>query len=587
MERERKYTGIGVSPGVAMAHAYVHRPAAIDPPHRILPDGDAAPEWERLVAAKGVARHQIQQMLDALGLEASGGEGGILEAHLMTLDDEMLIGALRREIFEKHHNAEWAVSDIASDFANRLRSSKNPLLAERAGDITDMARRLLRALMGTQDTISFTFEDRRIVVAENLTPSEALSLPRDRVAGVALDRGGITSHAALLVRALGIPAVFGLGDFSSNVESDAIVAIDGNAGEALISPGENEEAHLNRLAAEREALIRTVRERACEKVATPDGVEVRCMANIEDADGINELLMEGADGVGLFRTEYLWLSEGRPVEEDRQVETYATAAKALVDRRLAIRAFDLGGDKFRGGAGMGKSEDNPFLGTRSIRFLLANKTFFKIQIRAILRASAVAGRAIDFTIPMVSDIGELVQTRHLIEDCADELAKRGTPYVLPRVGIMVEVPSTALCARAFASHCDYFSLGTNDLTQSTLAVDRCNASAAHLYQPLHPSVLSLVRMTVDAANKASIGVSACGEMAGDPLSALVLLGLGVREFSMAPSAIPLVKETFRRVPAAKAAKVATLLGSASTAKQIRHCARNILAHFAPEILRQC
>ena len=174
-----------------MAHAYVHRPAAIDPPHRILPDGDAAPEWERLVAAKGVARHQIQQMLDALGLEASGGEGGILEAHLMTLDDEMLIGALRREIFEKHHNAEWAVSDIASDFANRLRSSKNPLLAERAGDITDVARRLLRALMGTQDTISFTFEDRRIVVAENLTPSEALSLPRDRVAGVALDRGGI------------------------------------------------------------------------------------------------------------------------------------------------------------------------------------------------------------------------------------------------------------------------------------------------------------------------------------------------------------------------------------------------------------
>lgn len=586
MDKERRYSGIGVSPGVAVARAFVHRQSVIEPPRRLVEVNEAPAEWERLARARDIARHQLQGMLESLGVEASGGEAGIIEAHMMTLDDEMLIAALRREIFEKRHNAEWAVNDVAESFAGKLAASQSAMLAERAVDIRDVSRRILHALLGHRGESTFAFKDRCIVVAENLSPSEALALPRERVLGVALDRGGMTSHAALLVRALGIPAVFGLGDFSKSVTQDSIVAIDGNSGVVVLSPCGDEEAHLLNLATSRESLLAEARSRANEPAVSPDGIEIKCLANIESEIGIDGILSEGADGVGLFRTEYLWLAEGSPVDEARQTTAYTCVAKAVGSRPLAIRAFDIGGDKLRGSL-FGKCEDNPFLGVRSIRLLLRNQDFFKTQIRAVLCASAASGRRIDFTLPLIADIQELIEAKAIIGDCADELENTGVKFVAPRIGIMVEVPSAALTAHVLARHCDYISLGTNDLTQYTLAVDRCNEAVAQLYRPLHPSVLRLVAMTVKAAHAASIDISACGEMAGDALSAIALVGLGVTSLSMSAAAIPLVKETIRHVPVAEAGKISALVEEAATASQILHFVRQLLAHYSPEILKQC
>lgn len=587
MDGEMKFAGVGVSPGVAMAPAFIYRPAALDLPKALIADDGAEAEWSRLSAARDATARAIRRALDALDLETSGGESGILEAHLMALDDEMFVGELREEIFGRRHNAEWAVSNVASRYVERMRSSGNEILAERAVDIRDVGQRVLKALMGVAEAPPFDFRGRRIVVAENLTPSETLALPRDRVAGVALDRSGATSHAALLIRAIGIPAVFGLGDFSKRVSDGETVALDGNGGAAISSPGADETGRLRTLEAERSGLMEVALGRAAEPAVTPDGFPVEFLANVECAGDVSQIAQFGGAGVGLFRTEYLWLSEGRPVAEDRQAEIYTAMARELGDRPLAIRAFDLGGDKFRGGAGMGEHEENPFLGLRSIRFLLRHEDLFKIQIRAILRAGAATGKRIDFTIPMVSDLSEVVKTRELVRESADDLRRGGIECVEPRIGIMVEVPSAALAARVLARYCDYFSIGTNDLTQYTMAADRCGKDVAHLCQPLHPAVLRLIQMTVEAARSASIGVAVCGEMAANPLSAIALLGLGVGTLSMAPAAIPIVKETMRRVPRQEAGRVAKILDGAATAAQMRHFARGILARFAPEILRQC
>lgn len=584
---EIRQNGIGVSPGAAVAGAFVYRPAALATPKWTIPEDAADAEWMRLMAAHDATRRQLQKILDSITLESAGGEGSIIEAHLMALDDEAFAEDLRAEIYGEHRNAEWAVGNVSTKYVKMLRASHNEYLSERAGDILDVARRVLRFLMGVGEANPFSFAGRRIVVAEDLTPSEALALPRDRVAGVALDRGSLTSHAALLVRAIGIPAVFGLGDFSKRVADGCTIAIDGNGGLAVASPNVGEEARFARIAAERAAFAEEVRARAAGKAVSPDGVEFSCLSNIEDEKGVEETLSSGGEGVGLFRTEYLWLAEGRPVDEERQIRSYAAAAKALGDRPLAIRAFDLGGDKFRGDASLGRREENPFLGMRSIRFLLDNEQLFRVQIRAVLRAGAAVGRPLDFTIPMVSDVNELVTARRLVEECFELLRAAGEPCVMPRIGAMVEVPSAALSARILAHRCDYFSLGTNDLTQYTLAVDRCNADTVRFYQPFHPAVLKLVKMSVDAAHDAKIGIAACGELAGTPLGAIVFAGLGVRTLSMAPAAIPLVKETVRRVPVAEAGRIAALAAEASTAAQIRHLARKILSRFAPEILRQC
>lgn len=583
-----KHIGIGVSPGIALAPAVVYRPNVIQPPLYAISEDAAEKEWERLLAAKDITRRQLRELHDEFTLEATKGEAGIIDAHLMVLDDEMIVEDTRHEIFDNLHNCEWAVRDVANKYISQFNSFNDVVFSERANDIADVSRRLMRALMGITEGLNFGWTQPSIVVAENLTPSETLSLPRNFVKGVALDHGSMTSHAALLIRAVGIPAVFGLGKFSSSVKAGSLVAIDGNKGFAVCNPTAEEVDELRGKEIERNGLLQVLNEQCREPAVTPDGFKVKCFANIENVSNLDLVDQYGGEGIGLFRTEYLWLEGGKPVDEETQTHIYAKAAHAMGGRPFIVRAFDLGGDKFLPGATLREKEANPFLGLRSIRFLLQNEDLFKVQIRAILRAGALTDKQIHFLIPMVSDLSEVIRTRHIVEECIEELTEKGIPNcVMPKFGIMIEVPSAALISPVLAQHVDFFSIGSNDLTQYAMAADRINDSVAYLNQPLHPGVLRLISMTAEAAQNAKIKLCVCGEMARNPLHAIVLLGMRISDFSMSASSIPLFKGFIRRIPFEEAQKVAAASLNAATMAQVRHLSRDLLAQYAPEILRQC
>lgn len=581
------FIGIGVSPGIALAPAVVYRPSTIDPPIFDIPVGDEEKEWDRLLVAKDITRRQLKELRDSFGLESANGEAGIIDAHLLVLDDELIVEDTRREIFEIHHNCEQAVRDVANKYIAKFNSFNDALFAERADDIADVSRRLLRVLMGVANDLGKAWNEPCIIVAENLTPSETLLLPRNVVRGLVLDRGSLTSHAALLIRAVGIPAVFGLGNFSSSVTAGAMIGLDGDRGEIFVNPSSDSVSNLLGKAAVREQIYAGFRACCHEPATSFDGQSIECLANIETPADVTLLEMNGAEGVGLLRTEYLWLAEGRPVDEDKQAQAYTEIAKS-VNGPVVIRAFDLGGDKFLCGAGLSEREANPFLGKRSIRFLLENESVFKVQVRAVLKAELAANRRISLLIPMVSDVPEIVRTRKIIGECIDELRERtGETCPFPKLGIMVEVPATALIASHFAQYVDFFSIGTNDLTQYTMAADRINESVAYLYQPAHPAVLKLIAMTVEAARKNNIEVCVCGEMTSNPLHAVILLGLGVGIFSMSPAAIPVIKALIRTMPISETRKVASAALESATMAQVRHLSRDLVAKFAPEILKLC
>lgn len=587
-ETAKKYTGLGVSPGIALAPAVVYKPGIVDPPCYLVKRESVASELLRLETAKDVTRNQLVKIRDSMGESFGRGEAGIIDAHLMVLDDEMIVADTSREISENLHNCEWAVRDTANKYIAKFNEFGDIFFRERASDIADVSRRLLRALMGISGDLDFCWEGKRIVVAENLTPSEALSLPEDMVCGVVLDKGSQTSHAALLVRAAGIPAIFGLGNFSGSVAPGTMLGIDGAKGLLVANPSPVDEEYFKDKAIERDG-ARTLYGAVCrDKAATLDGVDIACLANIENIDEISFIDKSGAEGVGLFRTEYLWLAEGKPVDEEAQKAVYSRLSSSLGDKPFYLRVFDLGGDKFLSGMELAEREANPFLGQRSIRYLIRNSGVFKIQIRAVLRSIGETGKPISIILPMVSDLEEILESKRIVSECVRELESEGLFLPsFPRIGMMVEVPAAAIMSDVFARHVDFFSIGTNDLTQYTLAVDRVNDAVAHLYRPLHPSVLRLVSIAAEAAASNGIEISVCGEMASDPVHALVLIGLGIRRLSMSPSSIPLVKAMIRKIPFAAASEMAKRALGLCTMDEVCQMARELLSRHAPDILSQC
>lgn len=588
MAFQTKKLGIGVSPGIALAGAFIYRPNTIEPPLYLLEEDEVEAEWDRFISAKDMTRRQLRDLRDDFDLEAANGEAGIIDAHLLVLDDEMIVEDVRSEIFEHRHNSEWAVRDVANRYISKFNGFDDIFFRERAGDIADVSRRVLRALMGINDDLSFSIDEPIIVVAENLTPSEALGLPKNLVAGVALDRGSMTSHAALLIRALGIPAVFGLNGFSSSVKPGELIGIDGNKGLVFVNPSDEDADYLRAKALQREDALKEFKLKCREVCATPDGFAVKCLANIENLKDLEVATENGADGVGLFRTEYLWLDAGKRVSEEAQQAVYTELANEMGDKPFVIRVFDLGGDKFLAGLGLREKETNPFLGLRSIRFLLQHEEIFKEQLRAILSASATTHKQVHLLFPMISDLSEIVRSKKLVEESMLELEERGVKgLIFPKIGMMIEIPSAALLSYIYAKHVDFFSIGTNDLTQYTMAADRINDTVAYLYQPLHPAVLKLIAMASEASSNAKIGLCVCGEMAGNPLHVPILLGFHVQNLSMAASSVPIVKELIRKIPLCEAEKLATAALNVSTMAQVRHLSRDLLARFAPEILKQC
>jgi phosphotransferase system enzyme I (PtsI) len=536
-------SGIAVSPGVAISPAYVfgrrHLVIPVEPGRQ----GDVDTEVSRLRDAVATASRRIRELKTRLGGTAVDKYAGILDAHLAILNDERLLSAIVARIREEGLTAEHAAGRVLSEYARTLESVDNVYLSQRATDIYDIQERLLAAFLGTQERAIEQQPRPVAIIAHDLTPTETLSLDKGKVSGFATDAGGSTSHTAIVAKALEIPAVVGLGRATSAVSGGDTVIIDGNAGLLIVNPDpvtieRYRTSRARRIAAD--VGLEAVRDLAAE---TADGRRVLLMANIELPDEVPTALANGADGIGLFRTEFMFMKAGHEPTEEEQFAVYSATARALGERPLVIRTFDLGGEKFAGGVSH-LPERNPSLGCRSIRFSFENPAMFRTQLRAVLRAACYGN--VRLLLPMISSIEEVRRAKAYVEEVSESLERDGVEHAgtVP-VGIMVEVPSVAVMADVFAREADFFSVGTNDLIQYTLAVERVNEHVAWLFTPAHPAILRLLKNVVDAGRDAGIPVSICGEMGADPVFGMFLVGAGFTEISVSPPSIPRVKQLLR------------------------------------------
>ncbi len=437
-------------------------------------------------------------------------------------------------------NVEWVFQEVATRYAETLNKIDDPYLRERALDIQDVTKRVIRNLQGKAPKTFLALSESHILVAHNLTPSDTASMNRANVLGIATDLGSRTSHAAILARSLNIPAVVGLHDITAKLETGQHVLVDGSDGLLIVNPAPETIAHYAELESRRARVVSQLKQLRTTRSTTRDGRHIVLSANIELPEDVEAVAANGAEGIGLYRTEFLYLNRTTLPTEDEQFETYRKVAERVRPDPLIIRTFDLGGDKLAPGTVDITDELNPFLGWRAIRLCLENIDIFKTQLRAILRASAVGNIKIMF--PMISGLEELRGAKAVLAECHEELRRSGVPLDEEiEVGAMIEIPSAALCANVLASEVDFFSIGTNDLIQYTLAVDRVNEKIAHLYEPTHPAILRLLRMIAEAAHAHHIWVGICGEMAGDVALVPLLLGLGMDELSAGATSVPRVK----------------------------------------------
>lgn len=539
--------GIPVSPGVAIAQAMVLDSEDQPIPRRAVALTQVPHELNRLQGAFDASTEEIQQLKEKTAASVGQELAAIFGFHLGMLVDPSLIGEVRATIEGQRVTAEYAVYIVFKALGRKLLQAETRYMRERVTDVLDLERRVIRHLIGKARDDLNRIEHSAIVIAHDLTPSQTATLDRTKIKGIATDAGGMTSHTAILAHALGIPAIVGLEDITSSVNTGDTVVIDGQRGIVIIDP-DAEQLMLSRKEADRmvafEDQLGEIRELPAD---TRDGTHIELQANIEFPYEIPQALNNGAGGIGLYRTEFLFLASNTAPTEEEQYQTYLEAIRNLGGKMLTIRTLDLGADKMdQSVTGSDMGERNPFLGCRSIRLCLQNLPLFKTQLRAILRASTEGPVRIMF--PLISNIMELRQARMILGDVMEDLDEQEVEYRenIP-VGIMVEVPSVALQAKTFCREVDFMSIGTNDLIQYTVAVDRGNERIASLYSGAHPAVLSLIRQVVQAADKAQVDVSLCGEMASSPEYTMLLLGLGLRSLSITPPALPEVKQIIRAV----------------------------------------
>jgi phosphotransferase system enzyme I (PtsI) len=572
--------GIGVSPGVVISTAIViDAEDLVIPKRTIAPDAVAA-EVERLGRAIEATIVDLQKLRDDVTNQHGKEIGGIFDFHIGILRDKSLRNQIVAEIEKNHCTAEYAVRTVMRRYANKFLAMSDRVLSERVKDIHDIEKGLLRSLIGQkhQDLAHLTQDV--IVIAHDLLPSQTAALDRSHVKGFATDAGGRTSHTAIVARAMGIPAVVGLGNITSEVSGGDIVIIDGTRGMVIVNPDEDQLAEHREYEKKQlrlESDLATLRDLPAE---TLDGHAVSLQANIEFPGEIDDAVMRGAQGIGLYRTEFLYLAADHEPDEEEHYAAYSEALERLQGKPLVIRTLDLGADKYTQERAQ-NPERNPFLGDRSIRMCLHDIPMFKRQLRAIMRASVLGDVRIMF--PMISTLMELRQAKMVLNDVIEELEEDGIPFRrdIP-IGIMVEVPSAALMANNFAKEVNFFSIGTNDLIQYTLAVDRTNERVAGLFCPAHPAVLALIRDVIRAGARNSVSVSVCGEMAGEPLYTLVLLGLGLTNFSMNGPDIPEVKKIIRSVTTEHARNVARKVMSFDSERQVMHFLREETRKIIPE-----
>jgi phosphotransferase system enzyme I (PtsI) len=492
-------------------------------------------------------KRDLENLVSVLKERAGRQDVMVFECHLMILEDVILMDETEKHIIEDRLNAEAAVRKTADIARAKFERMNDPYFRERVRDLDDVERRLLKALTGFGYDPLKGLDAPAIIVADDLTPSETVQLPREFVLGFATDGGSTTSHVALLARAMGIPAVTGLGNVTEYVKPGERVLLDGTAGTVTIDPDEKTVKEFNALLKQQKAASEFALS-GSPAGTLKDGGEILIYANIHPGLPIEGLKEHGARGVGLYRSEYLWLNLGTEPSEEEQFLAYSQAAKVSSTlspvSTITIRVLDIGGDKVV--RGISQKESNPFLGNRSIRYLLSSPETFRTQLRAILRAS-VYGR-VRIMYPMVSCVEELLAAEKILNEVKCELDEKNIPYDRNvAVGAMIEVPAAAVNADSLARHLDFFSIGTNDLVQYTMAADRGNDSVAYLYQPTNPAVIKLMRMTIEAAKRNSIGVSVCGESAADPVVGVLWGAMGVDQLSMSATYIPVMANLFSRL----------------------------------------
>ena len=578
-------SGLAASRGLAAGVVFMYSKSSnIALPEYVLPEAGVAAELERYRAARAEARRQIEELAAKFKSNADGIATDVLTNHLLLLDDPVADSAVVRRIEKERLNAEAAIRRTTDEFRAMFAKMKDPYLRERQRDVEDIENRLIRILMDCGESAFDHVSSPVVVIADDLTPSETVTFPRDLILGFATNRGSSTSHVALLARALGIPAVVGLGDITSKTHAGDFVLVDCTSGVVTINPDAQSRAMFDRQA-RRERRLRAELARECAPAGSSIASAVRLCANTQPGVSLSNLASSGAQGIGLYRSEYLWLGKDADPGEDEQTAAYSEATRAAAQlgdgARAVFRALDLGGDKLQ--RGQDAREANPFLGNRSIRYLLSHRDTFRAQLRAILRASACGPSAVMY--PMVATLEELREANAELERAKDELRARNTPFDKNiRRGMMVEVPSAALNADAFAKECDFFSIGTNDLVQYTMAADRANEKVSYLYQPANPAVVRLVGMTVDAARGAGIPVAVCGESASDPVMGLLWAGIGVTELSMSAGYIPFLRKILQSVSASDARELAARVrkaGPSRTAAEIYATCREFVLSKVP------
>jgi phosphotransferase system enzyme I (PtsI) len=537
---ELRFEGIGVSPGIAFGRTHVVRDDLDEIVHYAIAPSQIADEIGRFEAALIQTRMQILEMQQHIAESIGAKDAAIFDAHLLVVEDRTLIDEVLRKLKTDLCNVEWAFQEVATRYAETLSEIDDPYLRERALDIQDVTKRVIRNLQGKAPRAFLSLREPHILIVHNLTPSDTASMSRENVLAIVTDLGSRTSHAAILARSLNIPAVLGLHDITTKIETGQHVLLDGSNGWLVVNPAQETLACYEEIESRRAkvtAQLRTLRETTS---TTRDGRHIVLSANIELPEDVNAVAANGAEGIGLYRTEFLYLNRETLPTEDEQYETYRRVAERVRPHPLIIRTFDLGGDKLAKGAADITDELNPFLGWRAIRFCLENQDVFRAQLRAILRASAVGNVKIMF--PMISGLDELRRAMAVVEECKEQLRNLNIEIAERiEVGAMIEIPSAAICASALAREVDFFSIGTNDLIQYALAVDRVNEKIAYLYEPTHPAILRLLKMAADAGHASHIWVGVCGEMAGDVALVPLLLGLGVDELSAAATLVPRVK----------------------------------------------
>ena len=537
---EIRFEGIGVSPGIAFAGIYVVRDDLDEVARYHIAPSRIADEIGRFEAGLIQTRMQILEMQERIAESIGAKDAAIFDAHLLVVEDRTLIDEVLRKLKTDLCNVEWAFQEVATRYAETLSKIDDPYLRERALDIQDVTKRVIRNLQGKAPKAFLSLSGPHILVAHNLTPSDTASMSRENVLGIATDLGSRTSHAAILARSLTIPAVLGLHDITAKVHTGQHVLLDGNDGLLIVNPAPQTLAFYRELDSRRAKVTAQLKELRETTSTTRDGCHIVLSANIELPEDVNAVAANGAEGIGLYRTEFLYLNRKTLPAEEEQYETYRSVAERVRPNPLIIRTFDLGGDKLAESAADVTDELNPFLGWRAIRFCLENQDIFKTQLRAILRASAVGNIKVMF--PMISGLDELRRAIAVLEECKQELRNsRAEVAERVEVGAMIEIPSAAICASALAREVDFFSIGTNDLIQYALAVDRVNEKIAYLYEPTHPAILRLLKMVTDAAHASRIWVGVCGEMAGDVALIPLLLGLGMDELSASATLVPRVK----------------------------------------------